>query len=90
MTIAAWVSIVLFVSGVTIGYFKWLHGVVVTFKEAVTKFDIRTEFLVSRMDKVEKAMMTLARADERLGHIENQTSDHEARIRTIESKRNYE
>lgn len=84
MSAALIVTIGIFAVGLVIGFFKWLHAIVVSLKEMIAKIDERTGWMIGRMDKIERTMNTIANAEARMDSMENDISDHEGRLRKIE------
>lgn len=84
MSVGVAVSIAIFIVGLTVGFFKWLHGLVVSIKELATRFDERSLNISRHLAKIDETIKTLANADTRLMFLEESSADHEGRIRNLE------
>lgn len=78
------ITVSLFVAGLLIGFFKWLHGLVVSIKELAVRFDERTLGISVHLSRIDSTLKTLANADMRISNLEDTTNDHEGRLRGLE------
>lgn len=78
------VTIGIFSAGLLIGFFKWLHGLVVSIKELAVRFDERTLGISVHLSRIDSTLKTLANADMRIANLEDTTNDHEGRLRRLE------
>lgn len=79
------VTVILFVLTHAIAVFKWVSSLTSSLKEITAKFEERTSALVWDMRKISGSVESLAAAVVRFERIERDVSDHEARIRELES-----
>lgn len=79
------VTVVLFVLTHAVAVFKWISSLTVSLKEITAKFEERTSALVWDMRKISGSVESLAAAVVRFERIERDVSDHEIRLREIES-----
>lgn len=79
------VTISLFVITHAIAVFKWISSLTASLKEITAKFEERTSALVWDLRKISGSVESLAAAVVRFERIERDVSDHEIRIRGLES-----
>lgn len=80
------VTLVLFFITQTIALFRWISGISRSLESIAVRMEERTSAMMGDLRKVNHSLEALATADLRLSNVEKGLSDHETRIREIESE----